>query len=150
MMTPKWSSSRRPSPHLNNKIASTPRFSAGARNRRVFYDAKVMVLAINTTAPDFCEGNGCGSHTVTTKDLRRAWLALAVMFVVVLRSSLICHTPVISSDMAIDALILSSYCSVSGKTPAPPPGEENDDDRVTCLHSATRRRITVSSAGESV
>ncbi len=150
-MTPKSSSSRRPSPHLNNKIASTPRFSAGARTPGVFYDAKAMVLAINTTAPNFCEGNGCGSHTVTTEDPRRAWLALAVMFVVVLRSSLICHTPVISSEESIDALISGSYCSAGGKTPPrPAPGGENDDDRVTCLHCATRRRITASSADESV
>ena len=150
MMTPKWSSSRRPSPHLNNKIASTPRFSAGARNRRVFYDAKVMVLAINTTAPDFCEGNGCGSHTVTTEDLRRAWLALAVMFVVVLRSSLICHTPVISKETSIDALIAGSYCSTDGRTPLPPKGGDNTDEHAACLHCASRRRIDTSSADESV
>ncbi len=111
-----------------------------------------MVLASNTISyRDFdsgcCSGNAIGD---TVDDPRRAWLALAVMLVVVLRSSLICHTPVISAEAAIDALISGSYCSTSGKTPAPTPGGQGSDDHATCLHCASRRRITVSFVGESV
>jgi hypothetical protein len=112
----------------------------------------IMVLANNTTSSRHFKNSCCGGNTIShTADApRRAWLALAVMLVVVLRSSLICHTPVISSETAIEALIAGSYCSTSGNAPAPAPSGENSNDHVSCLHCATRRRITTSSAGESV
>jgi len=112
----------------------------------------IMVFAFNTVSARDFASSCCGGDTIgdTVDDPRRAWLMLAVMFIVVLRSSLICHTPVISSEASIDALISGSYCSTSGTAPAPTPGGENSDDRVTCLHCATRRRITASSADESV
>jgi hypothetical protein len=112
----------------------------------------IMVFAFNTVSSRDFESSCCGGNAIgdTVDDPRRAWLVLAVMFVGVLRSSLICHTPVISSEASIDALISGSYCSTSGTAPAPTPGGENSDDHVTCLHCATRRRISTSSAGESV
>jgi len=112
----------------------------------------IMVFAFNTVSARDFASSCCGGDTIgdTVDDPRRAWLMLAVMFIVVLRSSLICHTPVISSEASIDALISGSYCSTSGTAPAPTPGGENSDDHVTCLHCATRRRISTSSAGESV
>ena len=112
----------------------------------------IMVFAFNTVSSRDFESRCCGGNAIgdTVDDPRRAWLVLAVMFVVVLRSSLICHTPVISSETAIEALIAGSYCSTSGNAPAPAPSGENSNDHVSCLHCATRRRITTSSAGESV
>jgi hypothetical protein len=94
----------------------------------------------------------CGDHVVagSAPHPSRAWLALAIMGTVVLRSSLICHTPTISSEAAIDALIAGSYCSTSGTTPLPPKGGDNTDEHTACLHCATRRRISTSFVDESV
>jgi len=94
----------------------------------------------------------CGDHVVagSAPHPSRAWLALAIMGTVVLRSSLICHTPVISSEESIDALISGSYCSTGGTTPSPTPGGQNSDEHASCLHCASRRRINASSVRESV
>ena len=94
----------------------------------------------------------CGDHVVagSAPHPSRAWLALAIMGTVVLRSSLICHSPVISEDTSIDALIAGSYCSTSGTTPLPPKGGDNTDEHTACLHCATRRRISTSFVDESV
>lgn len=152
MTTPRSSSNPLRSPRRNNGVRSTPRFSAGAQRRWVFYDARVMVLAIHPISSRDFEDGCCGASAIgdTVDNPTRAWLALSVMFVVVLRSSLICHTPVISSEASIEALIAGSYCSASGTTPAPTPGGRPNDDHATCLHCASRRRITASSASESV
>ena len=152
MTTPRLSSNPLRSPRRNNGVRSTPRFSAGAQRRWVFYDARVMVLAIHPISSHDFDDGCCGSNAIgdTVDNPSRAWLALSVMFVVVLRSSLICHTPVISSEASIDALISGSYCSTGGTTPSPTPGGQNSDEHASCLHCASRRRINASSVGESV
>jgi len=152
MTTPRSSSSPLRSPRPNSAATSTPRFSAGAQRRFVFYDARIMVLAIHPVSfHDFDDGC-CGTNAIgdTVDNPSRAWLALAVMFVVVLRSSLICHTPVISAEASIETLISGSYCSTGDTTPSPTPGRQNKDEHATCLHCASRRRINASSVGESV
>jgi hypothetical protein len=111
-----------------------------------------MMRIVMTDASKFLPLGCCGDHAIgsSAPHASRAWLVLAIMSVVVLRSSLICHSPVISKDTSIDALIAGSYCSTGGTTPLPPKGGENTDEHATCLHCASRRRFTTSYADESV
>lgn len=107
----------------------------------------VMNDASHSVLSHCCGDQGIG---VTAPSPSHTWLMLAVMGIVVLRSSLICHTPVISEETSIDALIAGSYCSTDGRTPLPPKGGDNTDEHAACLHCASRRRIDTSSADESV
>jgi len=108
-----------------------------------------VVMACTTTlsATSCCPSDSVRSDSDAR---RRAWLVLTIMLVVVLRSSLICHNDVISSEKSIDALISGSYCSTSGNTPTPQPDKNTPNDHAACLHCVTRRRLAGSSDEDSV